>query len=308
MKSAFIFKQDTWLIETIRKFKKIKFRELSRKWKETEMSGGFPLSRTTFNRQRDNILDMFGLVIDCEQRGGNNYFIFNENVLQKESVQNWLYSSLSIGLMLTERKRLFGRILLERIPSADSRLKAIVHAMYESRQVKMTYQRYEASGAKDFTASPYCLKLFNRRWYVVMAVPSMSTGEQRLTVFSLDRIIGIELLDGRFTLPENFDAESFFSECFGVVVGDGTKPERIRLRAFGRERFGLQDLPIHHSQRIICQTDDYTDFELFLRPTADFKAFLLSKGKWLIVKEPYSLAEEIKALHGESVEEYDKIT
>ena len=88
MKSAFIFKQDTWLIETIRKFKKIKFRELSRKWKETEMSGGFPLSRTTFNRQRDNILDMFGLVIDCEQRGGNNYFIFNENVLQKESVQN----------------------------------------------------------------------------------------------------------------------------------------------------------------------------------------------------------------------------
>ena len=210
--------------------------------------------------------------------------------------------------MLTERKRLFGRILLERIASADSRLKAIVHAMYESRQVKMTYQRYEASGAKDFTASPYCLKLFNRRWYVVMAVPSMSTGEQRLTVFSLDRIIGIELLDGRFTLPENFDAESFFSECFGVVVGDGTKPERIRLRAFGRERFGLQDLPIHHSQRIICQTDDYTDFELFLRPTADFKAFLLSKGKWLIVKEPYSLAEEIKALHGESVEEYDKIT
>ncbi|MBR1395187.1 MAG: WYL domain-containing protein [Prevotella sp.] len=62
----------------------------------------------------------------------------------------------------------------------------------------------------------------------------------------------------------------------------------------------------YHSQRMIASTDDYCDFELTLRPTSDFKAQLLSRGQWVEVLEPQSLAEEIIEWHKNAIERYKK--
>jgi hypothetical protein len=56
------------------------------------------------------------------------------------------------------------------------------------------------------------------------------------------------------------------------------------------------------TQRLIGQTDDYTDFELTLRPTADFIAHLLSRGRWLRVVQPRELADEVRRQHLEAAE------
>ena len=304
MKTAFLFRQYTWLVDTIRNARRINLQSLSDKWKETEMSGGFPLSRTTFNRQRDAVLDMFGLVIDCQRKGGNTYYILNEYELQKESVRSWMYSTLSLSTLLGDRKRLFNRILMERIPSADNFLRHILQAMYDNRQVFFVYKRYEADKAREFTGCPYCLKLFERRWYVAMATVKDGIVRSTPAVFSLDRIKHLELLPDKFKMPDDFDAEEFFYESFGVVVGDGTPPTTIRLRAFGRERFGMHDLPIHPSQVQIAEGPDFIDYEVYLRPTSDFKAHCASKGQWLVVLTPQSLADEIVQIHAEGIKRY----
>lgn len=304
MRHSFIFKQYTWLVETIKKARSISFRDLSEKWSNTEMAGGVSLSRTTFNRQRDAILDMFGVAIECEKKGVSKYYILNEQVLKDETVANWMLSSLSISMLLYEKKRIFERILIEQIPSADSHLDVILEAMYKNRKVKMKYSRYGSNEVKESIACPYCLKLFSRRWYVVMAVESKKRQKQLLVVYSLDRIKQIEMLDEKFILPDDFNAADFFKECFGVVVGDGTEAQTIQLRAFGRERYSMKDLPIHHSQRLIAERDDYADFELHLRPTADFKAYLASRGQWLVVLSPQSLANEVVQIHKETIEKY----
>ena len=44
------------------------------------------------------------------------------------------------------------------------------------------------------------------------------------------RITRIETTARRFTIDPYFDAADYFSECFGVVTGDGTPPQRIVLR------------------------------------------------------------------------------
>ena len=305
MKKPLIFKQHTWLIETIRKAGKISLADLNKLWKETEMSGGQPLARSTFNRHRDAILDMFGVIIDCDRRSRGRYYIFNQHVLDDDSVQNWMLSSLCIGNLLSENVSLYDRILLETVPSADARLRTLILAMRSFRQIKMTYQRYGASCAKTFVACPYCLKLYHRRWYALMQAQTCKTQEPCLLVFSLDRIGQLDILPDKFALPEDFDAKAFFDDCFGVVIGDGTEPVTIRLRAFGRERFSLMDLPIHHSQRLIDEQREYSDFEIRLRPTADFKAFLASKGEWLIVLQPTELAQSIRQIHSAAVAVYD---
>lgn len=308
MRTSYIFKQLTWLVEVIRHNRRITLKALSEKWSRTEMSGGLPLARASFYRYKDAILDMFGIIIDCQRRGGNKYYIANEEELTKDTVQNWMYSSLSINMALEDKRLLFDRIILEYVPSAGEHLKTILQAMVDNHQMRMSYRKYEAFEAKEYTACPYCLKLFRCRWYALMKVVRDGETEPHLAVFSIDRICYLSIMDDTFTIPKDFSAQEYFSESFGVVAGDGTQSTTIRLRAFGRERYALQDLPIHHSQQLVNSGSDYTDFEVCLRPTADFKAYLASRGQWLIVMSPKWLAEEVVQIHREGIEKYQGVT
>lgn len=65
-------------------------------------------------------------------------------------------------------------------------------------------------------------------------------------------------------------------------------PEIIAAKAFSMEQHYMRDLPIHHSQKELRKTDTYTDFEVFIRPTTDFMAHLMSRGGWLQVISPRS--------------------
>lgn len=120
-------------------------------------------------------------------------------------------------------------------------------------------------------------------------------------VFAFDRIQSLELTDIKFEVRNDFDAQLFFSECFGVMAGDGTKTERIVIRSFGRQRYYLDDLPLHHSQQRIAETDDYA---YYLRPTYDFSAHLLSLGPQVQVLQPASLAEIICQMARETLLRY----
>lgn len=300
MKIPILFKQYIWLIETIYEAGKITFAEINEKWLRTEESEGVELSRTTFNRHRDAILDMFGVIIECDRKDGYRYYIDNKDVLSDDSIANWLFSTLSVGNMLDENVGVQDRILLESIPSGNQDLRLIIKAMRENRRMIITYRRYGAASANSFLVAPYCVKLFKRRWYVLVHFgrPSYrdngNGSKEALSILSLDRIENIELLQDKFTVNPEFNAVAFFNECFGIVVGDGTKPVRIVLRAYGMEPHYLRDLPLHHSQREIFATEEYTDFELFMRPTSDFKASLMSRGEWLQVISPDWLALDMQ--------------
>ena len=126
-----------------------------------------------------------------------------------------------------------------------------------------------------------------------------------------DAIEDITPTDEAFKMDKTFDANDFFSECYGVVIGDGTLPERIVLRAYGKEMYYLRDLPLHHTQKELtphpaATEEDYADFEFFMRPTADFKGQLMSRGAWLKVLEPAWLAEEICQWHEDAIKKYQK--
>lgn len=75
------FCQYVWLVETLRR-EALTLEQLSEKWKDTEISGGLPLSRTTFNRMRDAVQDMFGVIIECEVRNKYVYRISNPQILE----------------------------------------------------------------------------------------------------------------------------------------------------------------------------------------------------------------------------------
>ncbi|MBR4240525.1 MAG: WYL domain-containing protein [Prevotella sp.] len=295
------FKEYIWLVNTIYHAKAITFAEINERWLKTDMSEGSSLSRTTFHRHRIAIEEMFGLFIECDKKNGNKYYIGNEYVLREDSVQNWMLSTLSVGNMVKESQSLNNRILLENIPSGGEKLKQVIKAMKESKKISITYRRYGGHATRTFNLEPYCVKLFGQRWYLLGRF-----SDRGLATFSLDRILEIKMSHEKFKFDEDFDAASYFSDYFGVMLDEDSKPEKVLIRAYGYEPYYLRDLPLHHSQREIQSTGEYSDFELRLKITSDFKSKLLSRGEWIEVLEPKSLAEEIVEWHQKAIERYKK--
>ncbi len=300
MKIPSLFKEYIWLIETIRRNGRMTLAEISELWRQQEETDGQELSRTTFNRHRDSILDIFGVIIECDRKDGYRYYIENEEVLKENSIQNWMFSTLSVSNMLDGNAGLQDRILLESIPSGNDKLRLIIDAMRENRRIKIQYHKYSSSESKLYTLEPYCLKLYNRRWYMLVKKADATTANEvngkkgDLFIFSLDRIESIELLQTTLTVDKNFDAEAYFNDCFGIMVDGSLKAERIVLRAYGLEPYYLRDLPIHHTQKEIKKSEEYTDYELKLRPAEDFIEHLLSLSTRVRVIEPVWLAKEMQ--------------
>ena len=309
MKTATKFKEYIWLVDTIHKAGRITFAEIQEKWLRSDMSEGVELARSTFNRHKDAIQDMFGIYIECDRQNGYKYYIGNDEVLRDDSVQNWILSTLSVNNVISESLSLQNRILLQSVPAEDGYLGMVIDAMKKSVRIAVDYRKYGTDSPNHLNFEPYCLKLFKQRWYILGHFHRDATKEKPeadyFGVFSFDRIINMKLTDIKFRIDPDFDAQEYFNECYGVLVGDDTRPERIVIRAYGYERYYLRDLPIHKSQYEIGRGENFADFEFYLRPTIDFSGHLLSRGNLIKVLQPQWLADEIHGMHQEAAAMYE---
>ena len=302
MKTYDLFKEYIWLVNTLHRFGKLTLEEINQRWLDTEMSEGIPIARSTFNRHRDAILDMFGIIIECDRKDGFRYYIWNEEVLEEESIQNWMLSTLSVNSVLSESKGVSDRILLEQIPSDGAYLHQFIDAMKRSIRVKVVYRRYDAERpTSTMVLDPIFVKLINKRWYCVVKFPEPTSG---LFILAFDRIRSLELTEEKFTYDKEFNPAGWFKDCYGIVRDPEVPVEKVVIRAFGKEANYMRDLPLHASQRELKAGEGYTDYELTLRPTEDFFTPIVAKGASLKVLSPKWLADAICKLHKEAIELY----
>ena len=288
MKIPVLFKEYIWLVNVIYQAGKISFAEINEKWLRTEMSGGVEIARTTFNRHKDAIEDIFGIIIDCDKKDGFKYYIANKSVLREDTIQNWMLSSMTVHTAVQEGVSLQKRILLEEIPSGYKYLQPILEAMKYNHCISFTYQKYNDAEAKTYPDSePYCLKLYKQRWYLLTRI------NQQFRTFSLDRIRSLDISTESFQLDKDFDAEAHFHGYFGVYRDEKLKPQTVIIRASKGERPYLRDLPLHHSQKEIKITTEYSDFSYFLSPSDDFIGEILRKKDRLFVISPKEIRDKI---------------
>lgn len=302
-KASALFKQYVWLVDTISRAGHITLREINDRWLRTALGDGVPYSRTTFRRHRQEVEEMFGIVILCDSE--SRYYIDDPQMMRTDSVPQWMLSTLTVSNIVSEARGLHDRILLESTSSSlrgdgtDDHLRQIVDAMKDNRQLQVSYRRYGDDEPRRWTLEPYCIKLFRRRWYLLGRFPAGG-----YLVLSFDRILALAPTDDTFTIDPNFDAEAFFAEYYGVMTDDRIPLEHIVLRAYGNERYALRDLPLHPSQTIVEEGDDYVDIEVLLRPTGDFLAQILSRGRWLKIVSPDNIVLKINDMLRETISGY----
>lgn len=285
-----------WLVDTIYQAGSagITFHDLAEKWKDDELlSKGAEYNWRTFMRHRNDVWELFGVEIDCHKSTNSYYIVERGSLTDTSAFRRWLLETLTVNNHINESAQLKDRILLEPNPSGGEFLSTILEAMRDNLMLTFDYQSfwYENGHVSHFfNVEPYALKVFRRRWYLLGKY-----GDNPLRVYALDRMLDIDIEFEDFTLPADFDAEDFFNSCFGIIVGD-EEPQLIQLKVDAFQANYLHSLPLHHSQKVVEQTKEYTIFSYFLRITYDLRQELLALGDTTEVLYPKALRKEMATI------------
>lgn len=277
------FKRYIWLVDLINRRKYVSFKEISEAWRRSPLNEtGDPLSERTFFNHKDAIAGMFGIEILNDRSLG---FYIGRSDVGSDETSDWMLHTLCLNNVLHENADMKDRILMEKVPSSERFLTDIISAMRDFRVISLCYQSFRHPEPYCFNVRPYCVKYFKQRWYL------LGDSDLGLRIYSLDRFVDMEELEEHFEIPKGFDAEEYFGNYFGVIIGE--EPEDVKIRVVPDQVKYFRTLPLHGSQRETVQEDGSSVFSYHIAPTFDFVQEILSHGADVEVLEPAELRESI---------------
>ena len=289
MSTAGLINRYVFFVTTIYNRGPISLEEIQRRF-ESHFGRGEELSERQFHRYTDAVEELFDIEIKYSrtQRG---YVIADREGINNMGMRKWLIQTFSVSNILHESQDLKNRILLENVPSGQQHLTTIVDAMRESVALSMTYQSFWMDEPATFDVEPYCVKLFEQRWYML----GKSEGYDDLRIYALDRIKALEPTERKFKLPKKFDATKFFEDYYGIIISDDDYDVcPVALQVDAQQSNYLRTLPLHHTQVEVERNDEYSIFEYRLCPTFDFRQKVLSMGGSVEVLAPQDLVYQMR--------------
>ncbi len=277
------FKRYIWLVDLINRRKYVSFKEINEAWMRSPLNEtGDPLSERTFFNHKDAIAGMFGIEILNDRSLG---FYIGRSDVGSDETSDWMLHTLCLNNVLHENADMKDRILMEKVPSSERFLTDIISAMRDFRVIRLCYQSFRHPEPFCFNVRPYCVKYFKQRWYL------LGDSDLGLRIYSLDRFVDMEEMEEHFEIPKGFDAEEYFGNYFGVIIGE--EPEDVKIRVVPDQVKYFRTLPMHGSQRETVQEDGSSVFSYHIAPTFDFVQEILSHGADVEVLEPIELRESI---------------
>ncbi|MBU3743151.1 MAG: WYL domain-containing protein [Sediminibacterium sp.] len=167
-------------------------------------------------------------------------------------------------------------------------LEIILQAIVSQTQLAIDYAKF-GSPVKQHLLSPYLIKEYRNRWYVVGYA---ATG--KILILALDRIQKIQKSKARFYADPGFQAEQYFQYSFGITHAAAAAPEKI-VATFDKEQAPyILAQPLHHSQVVLNESNKGVTIQLTVYITTELVMTLLSYGAGVEVKEPLTLRKKMQ--------------
>lgn len=141
--------------------------------------------------------------------------------------------------------------------------------------------------------SPYLLKEFNNRWFVIGKAHDNDHKEFNIITLGLDRFKTCVNSLHPFEESAEFDAETYLKDIIGVTLFKDKAKTEIIFTAFGIQGNYIETKPIHHSQKTIETTDEYKRFSIQVIPNPELEGLLLSFGERIRVDSPKELVDNL---------------
>ena len=272
MKQPYKVKFYIWLIDTLSR-KPMTYIEIEDAWVISSANEDMkPLTKRSFDRYKNEASMMFDLDFECKAADGYRYKVVRPNDAKKGGALDWMVSAFRISNLASKiSKRNF--ISLEAAPSGSELLSVVIDAIDKKYSLSFTYQTY-FKPAKEVSLIPAFVKLYKQRWYVI---GQLNKGEEKERTYAFEKISNVRLIEEKSYLSQKMEEwltpNNYFKDCFGII--NRFEPLLIRIRAFAPQDKYIASVPIHASQKLVYECKDYSDFELYVKPTYDFKQELM---------------------------------
>lgn len=260
-------------------------------------SYNFNVSTRTFQRDLEDIRSIYNIDIqyDFSQKV---YFIDDDG---QPEVNERIIEAFDLFNALNISDQLSSHIHFEkRKPAGTENLYGLLHAIKNRLQIRFSYQKFWEDEITIRTVEPYALKEFKNRWYVL----AKDEKDNNIKSFALDRLTNLEITNQHFVFPEDFNIEENYRYCFGIISPDDQEPQGIILSFDPIQGKYIKSLPLHDSQQILVENEKELQVKLMLFVTYDLVKELLSYGEYVKVLQPESLADEMKMVHKNALNQY----
>jgi len=259
-------------------------------------------SKRTLQRDIKEIRNTFGIDVGFSKTEKGYYIVQSE--MENMNFQRMLESFDMFNSLKVSQDMSTFIVLEKRRPQGTENLYGIIHAIKNQFQISFKYEKFWDEGVTNRTVSPYALKEFKNRWYIL----ANDSKDGQVKSFALDRLSKLEITKYKFTLPNDYDTENNYKFSFGIISPNSKSPQEIILSFTTHQGKYIKTLPLHETQQILADSNDELRIKLKLFITHDFIMELLSFGENVIVIKPLSLIYEIKTAHKRAFTQYSLIT
>ena len=167
-------------------------------------------------------------------------------------------------------------------------------------EIILNYKRFNAEKEKEYCFHPYLLREYLKRWYVI----GLLSGTNEIRTFGLDRIISLQDTDKKFKKVKQNIIAALFKNVIGITACEQDIPQEIELVCKAYQGNLLKTLPLHPSQKVICETADEIVLTYNMVINFELKQRLLMISTQAKVVRPESLKLEMKDMLAQAQEFY----
>lgn len=167
-------------------------------------------------------------------------------------------------------------------------LNIIYNAIIEYKVLEVRGYSFRLNEDYKKFVSPYLLKQYNCRWYLIGKVHG---SDVELECLPLDRITHVSEINKRYISYENGNVNDYYDDVIGVTVFDA-EVETIKLRVDNKTLPYILSRPLHGSQYQDKNNPNIIVLNLIVN--YELKSKLRSYGAAIEVIEPQSLRDEMK--------------
>lgn len=249
-----------------------------------DLGNNFEYSSRTFDRDKKDIFDIFGILIQYNRKD-KVYYI--EDEIEDPSVSRMM-EAFTIHQALKEGSKLSPSIYLEKRKSTGTHLiNGILHAIQNRWMISFTHTKFWTMEISQRTVKPIAIKESEHRWYLI----AEDTKDSQIKNFGFDRITDLKILDTKFK-PIPFNVDKNYQHAFGIETYEPA--QKIVLEFSWQQGNYVKSFQLHNSQKIVKDNEDHLVVELFIHATNDIMMELLKYGNQVKVISPISLQNEIK--------------
>lgn len=260
-----------------------------------DMAENGPYTLRTLQRDIKTIEEVFGMEI--ENVKGEGYRIVGWDPVYTDLFKELLSEFEILSTVGSDSGTRDYIIPEQRKMTFSVDIQKVLRSIKQRRKVRFSYSLPRLGGKEaEYLAEPYFLKQSQNRWYLVAMVEGI------LKCFELGRFVSFKVLDEEFSRDESVQAENLFRDCFGIWDDPKMSVEDIRLRFSPLDGRFIKTLPIHSSQKIVAETNEYVEVTLRLKITNDFVMALLSRSSSIEILAPQSLKDRMNAIWATALE------